>query len=97
MSEEKRSDRKLAELNKKNLARANLSEANLTEAKLSGANLIDAKFVRAELTGADFRNTNISKVRGLTMEQIRAAKVDESTKIPRAFKDKMPKVGKKEK
>jgi uncharacterized protein YjbI with pentapeptide repeats len=61
------------------------------------AELTGADFTKADVKGADFRNTNISKVRGLTMEQIRAAKVDESTKIPRAFKDKMPKVGKKEK
>jgi len=29
----------------------------------------------------------------LTMQQIRTAKMDESTKLPRAFKDKVPNTG----
>ena len=61
------------------------------------AELTGADFTKADVKGADFRNTNISKVKGLTIQQIRSAKTDESTKIPRSFKEKMPKVGKKEK
>jgi hypothetical protein len=60
--------------------------------ELNGAN-----FTKADVKGADFRNTNISRVKGLTIEQIRSAKVDESTKIPRAFKEKMPNVGSQQK
>ena len=86
-----------------NLVCANLAEANLMEANFSNAIMVDAKLGRAKLTGADFakadvtganfRNTDLSAVKNLTMQQIRTAKVDESTKLPRAFKDKMPKTG----
>ena len=134
MSKGKQSERRIAELNKKNLTRAdltrqdlgganliranmrganlsnadlvsaNLCEANLIDANFSGANLVDASLLRAKLngadftkaddvTGADFRNTNISMAKGLTMHQIRSARIDETTKIPRAFKEKMPNTG----
>jgi uncharacterized protein YjbI with pentapeptide repeats len=92
-----------ANLSDADLVCANLAEANLMEANLSNANLVDARMGRAKLTGADFakadvnganfRNTDLSAVKNLTMQQIRSAKVDESTKLPRTFKAKMPKIG----
>ncbi|MCH8347913.1 MAG: pentapeptide repeat-containing protein, partial [Proteobacteria bacterium] len=52
-----------------------------------------ADFSKADTTGADFRNTNLSAVRNLTMQQIRVARVDETTRLPQSLKAKMPKTG----
>ncbi|MCH7501566.1 MAG: pentapeptide repeat-containing protein [Nitrospinae bacterium] len=85
-----------ANLSYANLCEADLIEAklyntNLTEAELSRAKLNGADFCQADTTGADFRNTDLSAVKNLTMSQIRAAKVDETTRLPRNLKQKMPK------
>ncbi len=92
-----------ANLSDANLVSANLREAVLVEAKLYNTNLTDAKLSRAKLDGADFykadtkgadfRNTNLSMVKNLSMQQIRAARVDETTRLPRSLKAKMPKAG----
>jgi uncharacterized protein YjbI with pentapeptide repeats len=82
-----------ANLHEANLVEAQLYNTNLVDAKLSRAKLTGADFTKADVKGADFRNTDLSAVKNLTMQQIRTAKIDESTKLPRAFKDKMPKTG----
>jgi hypothetical protein len=56
---------------------ADLAEANLNTAKLRGAKLTGAK-----LSEADFRGADLSGALGLTQEQIKAAKTDETTKLP---------------
>ncbi len=113
MSDDKISERRAAELSKKNLNRADLTRqnligANLVRANLRGANLRDANlsgtnlssallngadFSKADTKGTDFRNTNLCRVRNLTMAQIRAARVDETTKLPRSLKEQMPQPG----
>ncbi len=65
MSKDKQSDRRAAELNKKNLARANLSRqslggANLARANLRGANLTSANLVGANLAESNLMEANLS-------------------------------------
>ena len=88
MAEEKLSQRREAVL-----IEAKFYNTNLTDAKLSRAKLDGADFSKADTTGADFRNTNLSAVRNLTMQQIRVARVDETTRLPQNLKAKMPKTG----
>ena len=66
-----------------------MSNANLTDAKFSRAELNGADFAKADVRGANFRNTDLSTVKNLTLTQIRSAKVDETTKLPSAFKEKV--------
>lgn len=69
-----------AELSEAYLSRAvlnaaNLSQANLSQAKLDGANLSQADLHGSDLSGAILDNkTNFSGAKGLTSEQIKAAK-----------------------
>jgi uncharacterized protein YjbI with pentapeptide repeats len=70
-----------------NLAGANLSAADLKGANFTGANLTGANLSFAECSGASFRNAsfngaNLCLADGLTQEQISAAKIDQTTKLP---------------
>jgi uncharacterized protein YjbI with pentapeptide repeats len=79
------------------LSRAHLEEAILHEGHLGGARLDLAHLERARLTkawlrnanlraahlqGADLRGANLEGAYGLTLEQVRAAHTDETTKLP---------------
>ena len=70
-----------ANLGGADLRGANLTGANLLEADLSGANLLEADLSGANLLGAD-----LSGVIGLTLDQIRCARIDPSTKLPDSWK-----------
>jgi hypothetical protein len=64
------------------LTLANLSLANLTGATLTDANLSGAKLTGATLTDANLSGANLRDVKELTCDQVRAAKTDETTKLP---------------
>lgn len=66
-----------ADLSGATLVDADLRDANLTGADLTGANLRDANLTGANLDGADLRGA-----RGLTRQQLAAARVDRQTKLP---------------
>lgn len=75
-----------------NLAGANLKGTNLTGTDLSGTNLAGANLTGTHLTGADLtganlgsadlRQTSLTGVKGLTCDQVHAAKRDRPTKLP---------------
>ncbi|MFJ6087969.1 pentapeptide repeat-containing protein [Streptomyces sp. NPDC092369] len=64
------------------LTRADLSEATLTRARLCGAALTEANLSEAILTETDLRMTDLSRVRGLTVEQAVSAVTNKSTRMP---------------
>jgi len=49
---------------------------------ISPAILTGARFTKAKLVGTNLRGVNLRTVRGLTEEQLRAAIIDENTKLP---------------
>jgi len=77
-----RANLSMARLPKSDLSGANLAGARLREADLSGAELFGADLRRANLRGAD-----LSKVIGLTREQIESAITDEKTILPDYLKE----------
>jgi uncharacterized protein YjbI with pentapeptide repeats len=66
-----------ARLRGADLTSASLIEADLTEADLTGADLSEARLDGAKLAGADLRETV-----GLSWEQLKAAKLEETTRLP---------------
>lgn len=64
---------------------AKLSGADLRGAALSGADLVEGDPSQAVLTRVDLEQTDLSKVVGLTCDQVRAAKTDKDTKLPDAL------------
>jgi len=85
-----------ADLRGVNFTGANLSSATLFQVNLSGALLLDANLSGALLSGADLSGANLTNTllssayladaRGLTSEQIDAARVDDSTQLPEGLR-----------
>ncbi len=71
-----------AELGAANLSGAQLTLANLTEARLHEANLSGANLYLADLAHARLYGTNLTDARGLTQEQLGAARGDRRTVLP---------------
>ena len=69
-----------------NLPGANLGEADLREANFSGTNLTDADLGRANLANVNLSAANLANAKGLTCDQIRAARTDEATRLPATLK-----------
>src|SRR6266568_1806659 len=63
-----------ADLREANLPGANLGEADLREANFSGTNLTDADLGRANLANVNLSAANLANAKGLTCDQIRAAR-----------------------
>jgi hypothetical protein len=61
---------------------ADLRWADLTEADFRNATLHEAMLGGAKLSEADLRGADLTGASGLTQEQIKAAKIDETTKLP---------------
>jgi uncharacterized protein YjbI with pentapeptide repeats len=77
----------LANLYKADLDRVNLKGANLTFADLGGAKLTraildNADLHYAKLKGADLSSVDLSGVLNLTIDQLKAAKIDGHTTLP---------------
>jgi hypothetical protein len=70
------------DLSKANLERAELREADLGGADLSGANLKGADLKGADLSGADLSGADLSGAKGVTNEQLRAARSLEGATMP---------------
>ena len=69
------------------LRRLDFTGANLSDANLRGADAKNAIFARvnfrnADLAGADLRGADLTGAKNLTVEQLQAAIVDETTKLP---------------
>ena len=77
-----RSDLQWADLRRAKLKWAELSEANLQKANLWRAKLQGANLSEANLQGAILWKTDLSKVKGLTQDQIDAAFGDASVIVP---------------
>jgi uncharacterized protein YjbI with pentapeptide repeats len=77
-----------ADLTGATLSEAKLNNANLKGAKLNKANLSNTNFTEAYLGSADLENTNLTSVKGITCDQVRAAKTDRGTKLPGGMKCK---------
>jgi hypothetical protein len=80
-----------AKLSEANLHGVYLIKANLIKANLSGAYLIEADLVDADLSDANLsnawlRHADLSRVRGLTDEQIAAARTLEGATMPNGQK-----------
>jgi len=85
-------DIRYAHLEDAHLRRAHLEGANLTRAHLDGAHLGDAHLQGADLSGAHLERAillethlegaNLTSARGITVTQLSAAFVDESTALP---------------
>jgi len=74
------------QFSKTSFANAKLDHANFTDANFSGANMRNAKFGDAivsnsRFVGADLSGANLSKVQGLTPEQIATACGDDKTRL----------------
>ena len=69
-----------AELERANLSRAKLRSARLYQTRLYNVDLTDANLEKADLTGVNLddakslKNTNLSRVKGLTKEQLETCK-----------------------
>ena len=81
-------DLRRASLEKASLEGANLRGANLEEADLRGVNFEEANFEGANLRGANLRGANLQGARNLTGEQLAAAILDQTTKLPRYINPK---------
>src|SRR6266568_3758147 len=63
-----------ADVHGANLPGANLGEADLREANFSGTNLTDADLGMANLANVNLSAANLANAKGLTCDQIRAAR-----------------------
>jgi uncharacterized protein YjbI with pentapeptide repeats len=75
-------DLRRAHLEEANLTRAHLDGAHLGDAYLQGADLSDAHLERAILLEAHLEGANLASARGITVTQLSAAFVDETTTLP---------------
>jgi Pentapeptide repeats (8 copies) len=71
-----------ANLHNTHLKGANLNETNLIYADLEGAHLEGAHLSGAHLSGAHLEDTDLTKVHGLTQQQINPAIGNKITKLP---------------
>ncbi|MEP1080139.1 pentapeptide repeat-containing protein [Leptolyngbya sp. PL-A3] len=65
---------KNCEFRKSTLCETNLEQANLSNANLVEANLKEAKLQGCNLQGADLQDADLTGAKGLTVEQVKAAK-----------------------
>jgi hypothetical protein len=75
---------------------AHLIEANLSEAHLTGADFSKASLCDADLRGADLRGANLTTVTFATWDQIKNARIDETTQLPPEMKSLWEQSQKKE-
>ena len=71
-----------ARIRKARLSRADLSRAIFTDADLTGASLVGANFKDTILDGTILKGADLRKARNLTVAQIRAAVIDDTTRLP---------------
>jgi len=71
-----------ARIRRTRLDRANLSRANFTNADLTGASLVGANFKDTILDGTILKGADLRDAINLTVDQIRAAVIDETTRLP---------------
>lgn len=71
-----------ARIRKTRLDRANLSRANFSNADLTGASLVGANFKDTILDGTILKGADLREAVNLTVGQIRAAVIDETTRLP---------------
>ncbi len=71
-----------AHLEQANLKRANLSGAYLVDANLEDADLEEADLDGASMRGAELVGANLVGAKGLTLAQLKEARLDEETKLP---------------
>lgn len=64
------------------LSYANLGNANLSHADASGALFVGADFAGANLTGTVLIGADLTGAKNLTIEQLRGAIIDDTTKLP---------------
>ena len=64
------------------LASAKLFRCNFDGAVLCEANLAEAYLGEADLDGADLRGANLSGATGMTLSQVRKARIDARTRLP---------------
>jgi|ERR1044072_8549924 uncharacterized protein YjbI with pentapeptide repeats len=67
------------------LALTNFEGADLEGSNFQGAKLYGVNFNDADLTTANIRGVNLSRVKGLTQEQVDSAFTDEYTKLPKGI------------
>ena len=65
-----------------NLSRANLEAANLSGADFTGASFRGSNFRNANLAGTILRGADLTDATNLTGEQLKAAIIDEQTRLP---------------
>jgi uncharacterized protein YjbI with pentapeptide repeats len=75
-------DLQWADLHDADLHGADLSDAVLDQADLHRADLHAADLTQAALGGADLRGADLREARGLTRAQLRAATIDDATRLP---------------
>lgn len=71
------------------VAGANLSGVDFKFAHFEGADLLDVDLTNANLTGTHLKGANLSRVKGLTPEQIRQARKWEEAKYNAEFRKKL--------
>lgn len=69
-------------LREANFILANLTGADLRDSILSGAHMAMANLTNAKLNGTTLKYTDLSNTTGLTWEQLLAANLDKTTKLP---------------
>ncbi len=68
-----------------NLSMTNLEGANFTGADFTGANWRGVDLKEARLEGTILRGADLTGAKNLTVEQLRSAVIDETTKLPEGF------------
>ena len=71
-----------AYLRRTDLSRFNLESANLSGADFTEANFRAANFRNANLAGTILRGADLTDATNLTGEQLKAAVIDEQTRLP---------------
>ena len=69
---------------------ANLEDANLSSADFSDASFRGANFKNANLNGTILRGADLTDATNLTGEQIKAAIIDDRTRLPALANDPAP-------